>query len=120
MASTASQLEQGYEKIFRWCSYEFLQIGRDSQLEVSTTMREAVRRLRKRPELLKYVDIETRNSSQVTSLFLLVNPSPLSLSPGKQHLLRPSLQPSLVGDPLVFLDPSNFTHTILYDTLATC
>ena len=53
MASTSSQLERGYEKIFRWCSFEFQQIGRDTQLEVGATMQEAVRRLRKRPELLR-------------------------------------------------------------------
>ncbi|KAF9267497.1 oligomeric complex COG6 [Marasmius fiardii PR-910] len=52
LALTSSYLEQGYEKIFRWCSYEFLQIGRDVQLEVSPTLREAVVRLRKRPELI--------------------------------------------------------------------
>ncbi|KAJ7919033.1 oligomeric complex COG6-domain-containing protein [Mycena leptocephala] len=52
MASTSSHLEQGYEKIFRWCSYEFRQMGRDMQIEVGETLREAVRRLRKRPELL--------------------------------------------------------------------
>ncbi|KAK7473122.1 Golgi transport complex subunit 6 [Stygiomarasmius scandens] len=52
IASTSSHLEQAYEKIFRWCSHEFLQIGRDSQLEVSSTMREAIQRLKKRPELL--------------------------------------------------------------------
>ncbi|KAJ7225913.1 oligomeric complex COG6 [Mycena pura] len=52
MASTSSYLEQGYEKIVRWCSYEVLQMGRDMQVEVGPTMREAVRRLRKRPELL--------------------------------------------------------------------
>ncbi|KAJ7770875.1 oligomeric Golgi complex subunit 6 [Mycena maculata] len=52
MASTSSHLEQGYEKIFRWCSYEFRQMGRDMQVEVGMTMREAIRRLRKRPELL--------------------------------------------------------------------
>ncbi|KAJ6519432.1 oligomeric Golgi complex subunit 6 [Mycena sanguinolenta] len=52
MASTSSNLEQGYEKIFRWCSYEFRQMGRDMQVEVEDTMREAIRRLRKRPELL--------------------------------------------------------------------
>ncbi|KAJ7139696.1 oligomeric Golgi complex subunit 6 [Mycena epipterygia] len=52
MASTSSHLEQGYEKIFRWCSYEFRQMGRDMQIEVGGTMREAIRRLRKRPELL--------------------------------------------------------------------
>jgi hypothetical protein len=55
MASTSDHLEQGYEKIFRWCSYEFRQMGRDAQLEVGFVMREAVRRLRKRPELLTYV-----------------------------------------------------------------
>jgi len=52
MASTSSHLEQGYEKILRWCSFEFRQMGRDMQLEVSSTMREAVHRLRQRPELL--------------------------------------------------------------------
>ncbi|KAJ7456593.1 oligomeric Golgi complex subunit 6 [Mycena latifolia] len=52
MASTSSHLEQGYEKIFRWCSYEFRQMGRDMHVEVGSTMREAIRRLRKRPELL--------------------------------------------------------------------
>ncbi|KAF5378347.1 hypothetical protein D9615_008765 [Tricholomella constricta] len=52
MASTSSNLEQGYEKIFRWCSHEFRQMGRDLHLEVTATMREAVKRLRKRPELL--------------------------------------------------------------------
>ena len=52
MASTSSHLELGYEKIFRWCGYEFRQMRRDVQLEVSSTMREAIRRLRHRPELL--------------------------------------------------------------------
>uniref|UniRef100_A0A8H7Y3X8 Conserved oligomeric Golgi complex subunit 6 n=1 Tax=Psilocybe cubensis TaxID=181762 RepID=A0A8H7Y3X8_PSICU len=52
MASTSSNLEQGYEKILRYCSNEFRQVGRDSQLEVNSEMREAVNRLRKRPELL--------------------------------------------------------------------
>ncbi|KAJ7655211.1 oligomeric Golgi complex subunit 6 [Mycena polygramma] len=52
MASTSSYLEQGYEKIFRWCSYEFRQMGRDMQVEVDEIMREAISRLRKRPELL--------------------------------------------------------------------
>lgn len=54
MASTSSYLEQAFEKIVRWCSYEFRQIGRDGMLEVSPTMRESVRRLRKRAELLTY------------------------------------------------------------------
>jgi hypothetical protein len=54
MASTSSNLERGYEKIFRWCSHEFRQTGRDLHLEVSVIMRESVSRLRKRPELLTY------------------------------------------------------------------
>jgi hypothetical protein len=55
MASTSSNLEQGYEKLLRYCSNEFRQIGRDFQLEVSKGLREAVVRLRKRPELLTLV-----------------------------------------------------------------
>ena len=55
MASTSSNLEQGYEKLLRYCSNEFRQIGRDFQLEVSNGLREAVVRLRKRPELLTSV-----------------------------------------------------------------
>ncbi|KAF7306576.1 E3 ubiquitin-protein ligase PEP5 [Mycena indigotica] len=51
MAATSSYLEQAYEKIVRWSSYEFLQM-RDLHIEVSPIMRETIRRLRKRPELL--------------------------------------------------------------------
>jgi conserved oligomeric Golgi complex subunit 6 len=54
MALTSAHLEQGYEKIFRWCSFEFRQIGRDFHLEVTAIMGEAVRRLRQRPELLRF------------------------------------------------------------------
>ncbi|KAG1863597.1 oligomeric complex COG6 [Suillus subalutaceus] len=52
MASTSSYLEQGYEKIYRWCSFEFRQMGRDTQLEVDSTMQQAICRLSQRPELL--------------------------------------------------------------------
>ncbi|OBZ65679.1 Conserved oligomeric Golgi complex subunit 6, partial [Grifola frondosa] len=55
LSSTSTYLEQAHDKIFRWCCFEFRQMGRDAQLEVSPPMREAVRRLRKRPELLTYV-----------------------------------------------------------------
>ena len=55
MASTSSNLEQGYEKLLRYCSNEFRHIGRDFQLEVGNGLREAVVRLRKRPELLTFV-----------------------------------------------------------------
>ena len=53
-SSTSSNLEQAYEKIFRWCSFEFRQMGREVQVEVSPTMREAITRLRRRQELLRY------------------------------------------------------------------
>ncbi|KAH9952062.1 oligomeric complex COG6 [Amylocystis lapponica] len=52
MSATSASLEQAHEKIFRWCCFEFRQMGRDAQLEVNPRMREAVRRLRTRPELL--------------------------------------------------------------------
>ena len=53
MASTSSNLEQGYDKLLRYCSNEFRHIGRDSQLEVNHELRESVVRLRKRRELWK-------------------------------------------------------------------
>lgn len=57
MAATSSYLEQGYEKIYRWCTFEFRRIGAESNLEVSPLMLEAVRRLSQRPELLSYVHL---------------------------------------------------------------
>ncbi|KAG7452966.1 oligomeric complex COG6 [Guyanagaster necrorhizus] len=73
MSSTLSYLEQGYEKIVRWCSYEFRQIGRDAHLEVTPAMREAVRRLRQRQELLTYALAElsqTRQASLLSSFLM--------------------------------------------------
>ncbi|KAK0502969.1 oligomeric complex COG6 [Armillaria luteobubalina] len=73
MSSTLSYLEQGYEKIARWCSYEFRQIGRDAHLEVTPTMREAVRRLRQRQELLTEALSElsqTRQASLLSSFLM--------------------------------------------------
>ncbi len=52
MSTTSGYLEEAYEKIFRWCSFAFREMGRDAQIDVSPAMREAVRRLRQRPELL--------------------------------------------------------------------
>lgn len=60
MSSTSSNLEQAYEKIFRWCSFEFRQMGREIQVEVSPTMREAVTRLRQRQELLRYSSFDLK------------------------------------------------------------
>ncbi|KAG9015159.1 Golgi transport complex subunit 6 [Tulasnella sp. JGI-2019a] len=52
MSLTSSLLDQGFQKLTRWCSFEFRQMGRDANLEVDDVMREAVRRLRQRTELL--------------------------------------------------------------------
>lgn len=55
MAATSQYLEKAYDKIFKWLSLEFRQMGKDAQLEVGELMREGVQRLRKRQELLTYV-----------------------------------------------------------------
>lgn len=55
MSLTSSLLDQAYQKIARWCAFELRQMGKDAQLEVDKVMREAVRRLRQRPELLECV-----------------------------------------------------------------
>ncbi|KZP29030.1 oligomeric complex COG6 [Athelia psychrophila] len=73
MSATASYLEQGYEKILRWCTYEFRQMGRDLQLEVSDTTREAVRRLRQRPELLTEALAILSQSRQSTLLAAFID-----------------------------------------------
>lgn len=70
MAATSSYLEQAYEKICRWCNFEFRQMGRDAQLDVTPSMREAVQRLKQRPELLSealsYLS-QTRQSALLSS-----------------------------------------------------
>ncbi|PPQ84070.1 hypothetical protein CVT26_013151, partial [Gymnopilus dilepis] len=68
MASTSTNLEKGYEKILRYLSNEFRQVGRDTQLEVSGQMREAVQRLRKRPELLTEALAALSETRQTTLL----------------------------------------------------
>lgn len=52
MASTAEQLEAGYDKSFRWSVNVMRQMGRDATLDVPPTLRDAVRLLRRRPALL--------------------------------------------------------------------
>lgn len=55
MARTADQLDAAYAKVQRWCSFEFRQLGKDSHLEVSHIMREAILRLRHSPDTLRSV-----------------------------------------------------------------
>lgn len=52
MDSTAALLEAGFQKMSKWCSFEFRQPAREG-LEVSPQMREAVRRLSAREDLLE-------------------------------------------------------------------
>ncbi|KAH9852707.1 oligomeric complex COG6 [Lenzites betulinus] len=68
LAATAGQLEQAYDKIFRWCCFEFRQMGRDASLDVTPTMREAVKRLRERPELLMEALTYLQQTRQATLL----------------------------------------------------
>ncbi|KAJ9125577.1 hypothetical protein QFC22_000539 [Naganishia vaughanmartiniae] len=52
MATTTEHLEDAYEKLHRWAMFEFRKVARGEQVEVSPVMREAVKRLRERRDLL--------------------------------------------------------------------
>ncbi|KZV66572.1 oligomeric complex COG6 [Peniophora sp. CONT] len=79
MAATAQYLEKAYDKLFRWCSLEFRNLGRDSVLEVSSNLREGIKRLRQRPELLGECLMtlaQTRRAALLAAfLSALTNPS---------------------------------------------
>lgn len=53
MASTGAAMEAGYAKVSRWCELQFRQMTRESQLDVSSSLKAGVRRLGARPALLK-------------------------------------------------------------------
>ncbi|WVQ92239.1 hypothetical protein IAS59_006048 [Cryptococcus gattii] len=67
MSVTSEQLESGYTKIHRYCQFEFRQFTRDTQLEVSPVMRQAIHRLRDRPALLADA-IQTLTSTRQSSI----------------------------------------------------
>lgn len=72
MAATADQLEAAYDKIHRWCEFEFRKYTRDASLEVSSIMQEAVRRLGDRERMLD-ASLQVLNNtrqSAVTQAFL--------------------------------------------------
>src|SRR6266550_7883246 len=92
MAATSSHLEQGYEKIFRWCSNEFRQLSRDVQYEVNPTLSECIQRLRKRPELLRYAHCLGCGGSFRLTIKLLAKRFPFFLKHDKQLFLLPSPQ----------------------------
>ncbi|KAJ9109232.1 hypothetical protein QFC21_000561 [Naganishia friedmannii] len=52
MATTTEHLEDAYEKLHRWAMFEFRKVARGEQVEVSPVMRETVKRLRERRDLL--------------------------------------------------------------------
>ncbi|KAI5479514.1 component of oligomeric golgi complex 6 [Pseudohyphozyma bogoriensis] len=71
MEYTKQHLESGYQKIFKWCSFESRGFSKDS-LEVSVTMRSAFQRLKKRPDLLDEIlfVLGSTRSSSILNLFL--------------------------------------------------
>ncbi|GAA6043711.1 hypothetical protein JCM8097_007495 [Rhodosporidiobolus ruineniae] len=71
MEYTSQHLEAGYSKIFKWLTFESRGFAKDV-LEVSTTVREAVARLKSRPELLSEVltILGTTRSTSILNLFL--------------------------------------------------
>lgn len=54
MEYTSQHLEAGFSKIHKWLTFEARGFAKDV-LEVSATVREAVSRLKARPDLLSYV-----------------------------------------------------------------
>jgi hypothetical protein len=53
MSLASSQQDLAYDRIHRFCCFEFRKFTKDTQLEVSDVLREAVRRLRNRESLLE-------------------------------------------------------------------
>ncbi|KAK4051597.1 Golgi transport complex subunit 6 [Microbotryomycetes sp. JL201] len=71
MEYSSEQLEAGYNKIFKWCSFEARGFKKNV-LEVSSTMRAAIYRLKARPDLLNEVLtlLGTTRSTAILNLFL--------------------------------------------------
>ncbi|KDE04704.1 hypothetical protein MVLG_04843 [Microbotryum lychnidis-dioicae p1A1 Lamole] len=71
MEYTSQHLEAAYSKIYKWCTFEARGFGKDV-LEVSSTMRSAIERLRSRPELLSEVLdlLGATRSTAIMNLFL--------------------------------------------------
>ncbi|GAA5868756.1 hypothetical protein JCM8547_005368 [Rhodosporidiobolus lusitaniae] len=71
MEYTSQHLEAGYSKIYKWLTFESRAFAKDV-LEVSATVREAVARLKSRPDLLSEVLtlLGTTRSTSILNLFL--------------------------------------------------
>lgn len=91
MSSTAHDLEQAYEKLYKWCSFEFRQPVKEG-LEVSPSLREATRRLREsRQDLLRSALktlVQTRSSILASAFMaaLTVGAGPPTYLPGPIEL----------------------------------
>ena len=120
MSSTSSNLEQAYEKIFRWCSFEFRQMGREVQVEVSPTMRKGITRLRQRQELLRCSPFVLMWGLFHANRLRSVKPSLSSHKVDKRFSLTHSRTPSLVAALADCLDQSNYMPTIRCDMSGIC
>ncbi|GAA6015725.1 hypothetical protein JCM11491_002459 [Sporobolomyces phaffii] len=71
MEYTSQHLEAGYQKIYKWCTFQARGFAKDV-LEVSTTVRTAIARLKSRPDLLSEVltVLGTTRSTSILNLFL--------------------------------------------------
>lgn len=91
MSSTAHDLEQAYQKLCKWCSFEFRQPVKEG-LEVSPSLREATRRLREsRQDLLRSALktlVQTRSSILASAFMgaLTVGAGPPTYLPGPIEL----------------------------------
>ncbi|VDB94980.1 unnamed protein product [Peniophora sp. CBMAI 1063] len=89
MAATAGYLEKAYDRLFKFVSLEFRNLGRDAALEVGSNLREGVKRLRQRPELLGeslMTLAQTRRAALLASfLSALTSPTSSSARPIELH-----------------------------------
>ncbi|KAF8322621.1 oligomeric complex COG6 [Clavulina sp. PMI_390] len=119
MARTGDQLDNAYAKVQRWCSFEFRQLGKDSHLEVSRVMREAVARLKKRPDILSVAlsDLAVIRQTTLLNMFTtaLTRGGPSGLPrPIELHAHDPI---RYVGDMLAWVHQAMATEREFLDSL---
>ncbi|KAJ1038338.1 hypothetical protein NDA10_001000 [Ustilago hordei] len=91
MSSTSADLEQAYQKLYRWCSFEFRQPVKEG-LEVSPSLRQATRRLKtSRQDLLRSALttlVQTRSSILANAFMaaLTIGAGPPTYLPGPIEL----------------------------------
>ncbi|WRT63924.1 uncharacterized protein IL334_000851 [Kwoniella shivajii] len=119
MRATSDQMESGYKKIHRWCQFEFRQFTRETQLEVSSVMREAIKRLKERPPLLRDAlqGLTSTRSSSILQSFLdaLTRGGPNGLPrPIELHAHDPT---RYVGDMLAWVHQATASEHEFLDSL---